>query len=286
MFDNIFKQTSAEEKASALQQGSLFHTIEYELSGIVNKIKDIDNLNESEMKSIISRQHQMILNYDLFLGSNESRAQAQTLFTCKKFLQCFLDIIRTIELSQHEKICINKLAYDYYILPDKDNETSELLYQLCSEVNGREVLVLSGILGITEAKVLSMIRNSSFKEEKCIHRVNTYIVKTAKDLTLQNIVNIYCFLFDRFSNLFIYTMLESKPVYMTEIEEKRFDLISVAMLELLNSMSSNDMLRVLRDYEFTLNMVKQNITVRFALKTAVNFDRIISTIANNNLNVP
>ena len=63
-----------------LQQGSLFHSIEYELSDIVKKIKNIENLNESEIKKIIIRQHSMILNYDLFLMSNETRQDAQTLF--------------------------------------------------------------------------------------------------------------------------------------------------------------------------------------------------------------
>ena len=34
----------------------LFHTIEYELSGIVEKIKNIDNFNEKEIKEIIVRK--------------------------------------------------------------------------------------------------------------------------------------------------------------------------------------------------------------------------------------
>lgn len=286
MFDNVFRQTSAEEKSSALQQGSLFHTVEYELSGIVNKINNINNLDEKEMKDIICRQHQMILNYDLFLMSNETRAQAQILFTSKKFLKCFLDVIRTLKITQHEKICINKLAYDYYILPDKDNEISELLYHICSDVNGSEVIMLSSIIGITEAKVLSMIHNSSFKEEKCIHRVNTYIMKCDIDLSVKNIINIYCYLFNRFSNLFIYTMLESKPQYTTEAESERFDRMSIALLEILNSLPSTDILTVLKDYEFTLNMVKQNITVRFALRSAANFDRIINVITENAIQIP
>ena len=130
-------------KLDEIQQGSLFHSIEYEISGILNKISNIDNINESEIKQIIIRQHSMILNYDLFLMNSNTRSQAQKLFTNKKFLNCFLSVIGTIDLSVHEKTCINKLAYDYYIYYEKDQEISNLLFQLTTWVNGNEVLTLS-----------------------------------------------------------------------------------------------------------------------------------------------
>lgn len=261
-----------------VKQGSLFHSIEYELSGIINKINNIDTLNEDEIKNIIIRQHSMILNYDLFLMSSETRFQAQKLFTNKRFLLCFLDVIRLLDLTQHEKICINKLAYDYYITPNKDNEISTLLYQLTTEVNGKEVIVLSSILGMNNARVLAMIRNSSFKEEKCIHRVNTFIIKCNIELSIKDIIAIYCSLFDRFTNLFVFTMMESKPNNLISEEDKKFDYISIALLEMLNTMNSIDIRKVINDYAFTLKMVKVNTTVRFAIKSVVRFDRIISII--------
>lgn len=271
-------QESKSSKLDQLQQGSLFHSIEYEIGGIVNKISNIENLDEKEIKDIIIRQHNMILNYDLFLMSDDTRHKAQILFTNKKFLRCFLDVIRLLTLSQHEKICINKLAYDYYITKDNDKEVSELLYRLTTEVNGKEVMILSGFLGLYNAQLLSMIRNSSFKEEKCVHRVNTFIIKSDLDLSLQNIVSIYCYLFDRFTNVFIYTMLEAKPSNLTALENKKFDSISIAMLEILNSMPTNDIHKVITDYAFTLKMVKINTVVRFAIKSAIRYDRIIKVI--------
>ena len=90
----------------------LFHTIEYKMNDIVEKIENIDKFDEKEIKEIIIRQHQMILNYDNFLSSKESRSLALKLFTNKRFLICFLDVIRLLSINEHEKICINKLAYD------------------------------------------------------------------------------------------------------------------------------------------------------------------------------
>ena len=269
-----------DKKLDTLQQGSLFHSIEYELTGIINKINNINNLDDKEIRDIIVRQHSMILNYDLFLQSNETRIQALYLFTNERFLKNFLEVIRILDLSKHEIICLNKIAYDYYILENKDQRIADLLYRLTTEVNGKQVTVLSGILGISGAQILAMIRNSSFKIEKCIHRVNTYIIKCNLDLTVQNIVDIYCFLFERFTDVFIYTMMEPKHNYILNDYHKnlKFDNASIALLEILNSLTTNDIRKVISDYGFILNMVKPNYPPRFSLKTATRYKRIVDVV--------
>ena len=269
-----------DKKLDTLQQGSLFHSIEYELTGIINKINNINNLNDKEIRDIIIRQHSMILNYDLFLQSNETRMQALYLFTNERFLKNFLEVIRILDLSKHEIICLNKIAYDYYILENKDQRIADLLYRLTTEVNGKQVTVLSGILGISGAQILAMVRNSSFKIEKCIHRVNTYIIKCNLDLTVQNIVDIYCFLFERFTDVFIYTMMEPKYNYILNDYHKnlKFDNTSIALLEILNSLTTNDIRKVISDYGFILNMVKPNYPPRFSLKIAIRYKRIVDVV--------
>ena len=289
-FSSLLSDDSKLIELNTLQQGSLFHTIEYEISDIVNKIMNINNLDEEEIKKIIIRQHNMILNYDLFLMSPDTRTQAQVLFTNKKFLKCFLEVIRLLNISQHEKICINKLAYDYYIIPNNNPEISNLLYQLTTEVNGKEVIALSSIIGMNESRILAMIKNSTFKEEKAVHRVNTYIIKCNFDLSVKDIIIIYHHLFERFTNLFIYSMMEAKPNNLSPIENKKFDNTSIALLEMLNSLPEMDIRKVINDYAFTLKMVKTDTVVRFAIKSAVRFTRIISVIKQveiaENINIP
>lgn len=293
---NLFPSIGGKEKELDKPVQHLFHTIEYELEGIVNKIKNINSFDQREIKDIIIRQHSMILNYDNFLSSNSKRELALSLFTDRKFLSCFLDVIRLLELTNHEKICMNKIAYDYYRLDIKDEEISTLLYQLTTEVNSKEVLALSGIIGIADARILAMIRNSSFKEEKVVHRINAFLVKYNKvELSLVQIVNIYCYLFNRITALFVQTMMEPKPSNLLPYEEKNFDKISIAMLELLNSMPSGQIKLVLQSYAHTLSLIQVNTTVRFAIKTAVQYDRIIrlvkeveieSALLYNNVKIP
>lgn len=267
-----------EHKLDTLYQGSLFKSIEYEISNIVSKIDNIDQFDANQIKDIIIRQHNMILNYDLFLINNDNRQEALKLFTNKRFLDCFINVIRFLDLDRHERICLNKITYDYYILPNKDQEVADMLYRLTTEVNGKEVIVLSGILGMHGAQILSMIRNSTFNEEKAVHRVNTFLIKCNQELSVQQIISIYCYLFERFTHPFVYTMMEAKPIGLTPEQNIKFDNISKAILEILNSLTSDDIRKVLQDYAYTLNMVKSNITVRFSLKSAVLFTRIQQVI--------
>ena len=263
---------SPDSKMNKVKETNLFHTIEYEFDTIVAKIRNIDNIDDNHIKDIIKRQHSLILNYDLFLMDSETRKEAQTLFSNKRFLSNLLDIIGLLDISYHEKICLNKLAYDYYQNDIKDPEVSNLLFQLTKEVNMRDVVVLSGILGMSGAKTLAMIRNSSFKEEKCIHRVNTYIIKCGMNLSTQSIINIYCFLFDRFSTLFNYTMLESTPseLSLTPNELNNYNSISLAIIAILDSMTSNDILTVVRNYAYMITNVSVNVVPRFRLDTIKN----------------
>lgn len=263
---------SPDSKMNKVKETNLFHTIEYEFDTIVSKIRNIDNIDDNHIKDIIKRQHSLILNYDLFLMDSETRKEAQTLFSNKRFLSNLLDIIGLLDISYHEKICLNKLAYDYYQNDIKDQEVSNLLFQLTTSVNGKDVVVLSGILGMSGAKTLAMIRNSSFKEEKCIHRVNTYIIKCGMNLSTQSIINIYCFLFDRFSTLFNYTMLESAPpeLSLTHSEMDNYNGISLAIIAILDSMTSNDILTVVRNYAYMINNVSVNVIPRFRLDTIQN----------------
>lgn len=264
----------------------IFHSVEYQIETIVQKINDIDNLNENEIKQIILRQHAMILNYDLFLKSDETRRVAQKLFTNKRFLKLFNDIIGLIDLSQDEIICANKLAYDYYVSPGNDKEISELLLMISYQINSILVIKLSGKLGINGARILSMISNSSFKEEKNIHRVNTFLVRCGVELSIQDVIDIYCILYDRFTRPFVYSMLEVKRSDFDEIQLKNFDTISIALLTIITNMTSQDIKSVMLEYGYTLKLLQPESQLRFSIKKATSWTRIVKVIEALELEYP
>lgn len=256
----------------------IFHSVEYQLETIVDKINNLDNLDENEIKQIIIRQHNMILNYDLFLKSDETRKVAQNLFTNIRFLKLFNDIVGLLDLSRDEIICANKLAYDYYVSPGNDKEISELLLMISYQINSILVIKLSGKLGINGARILSMISNSSFKEEKNVHRVNTFLVRCGVELSIQDVVDIYCILYDRFTYPFVYTMLEVKRNDFDMIQLKNFDTISIAILTIVSNMTSQDIKSVLLEYGYTIRLLDPNTQVRFSIKKASSWARIIKVI--------
>ena len=186
-------------------------------------------------------------------------------------------LYKFLDLDRHERICLNKITYDYYILPNKDQEVADMLYRLTTEVNGKEVIVLSGILGMHGAQILSMIRNSTFNEEKAVHRVNTFIIRSNLNIDVKQVVSIYCCLFERFTNVFIYTMLEPKLSELTTEQYARFDTMSMAIIEMLDSLPSHDIEKVLMDYAFTIQMAKVS-RVRFSIKTIQSKPRIITAL--------
>lgn len=270
---DVDNSTNKEEKAP------VFESIEYKISQIVEKIKSIDQLNENEIKHIIVRQHSMILNYDLFLANE--RKYALELFTNKRFLKILLDIIGTIDLSNHEIVCINKLAYDYYVSKNKDKEVSDLLMELSYFINNKTAIRLSAIYGIKGGRILAMISKSAFNPDKNINRVNRFIVKSNISLSVKDIIDTYCILYNHFTDPIIYTMLEVRPVGLSTVENDRFTAISKAMMILLNSMTSSDIHKVLSNYIYVLQLSNINIT-RFSIKdTAIkgNLDRIANIIS-------
>ena len=271
MISDLFKAKESQPLFDKTPISSPFVTVEYQLSTIVEKIKDIDSLNDDEIKQIIIRQYPTILNYDLFLSVPETRNVALELFTNKRFLNLFFDVVGLLELSDSQKICINKLVYDYYSLNEKDEEICEKLLSISYTVNSRLVIRLSAIVGVNGARILSMVANSTFRIDKKVHRINTFIIKCGVILTIQNVVDIYLTIFDRFNDLFINSMLESMS-YLSEEDQQNetirtnFMIASAALYAILDSMVSRDVEQILLNYIYALQILPKDVQVRFSFQ--------------------
>jgi hypothetical protein len=278
MFDSLKVEDKNAKKLKKIQTEPIFKTIEYKFNDLAYKVKN-NILSEQEIRDIILRQHKMILNYDYFLESTNSRIIAQELFTNTRFINQFIEVSRLLELDNMEIITINKIAYDYSIIPNSDKELSDLLYICATEFNKKEVTILSGIYGLTKAKDIAIINKSSFNTETRVHRLNNYLTtQSDKVYTVQNIVDTYGWLFNksRFSNVFSSVMFEYKSENMDKINLVVFDNISLAVLYILDSLRSEDIKKVLLDYLYLIsnNMIKK---VRFGINTIDNrFHRIKS----------
>lgn len=277
------------QKLNTVINGPLFNTIEYDIESLLIRVKNIDNLTDEEINKIIISQHNLILNYDIFFGVNYNRNIALNLFTNKRFLRCLSSVIGSCKLTKHERVCLSKITYDYYIYysnkPEFDSEILDMLLSCTSWANEKEILILSSIYGIGGAKVLSMIRNSSFKVDKNIHRVNEFLLRWNGELSVQNIIDTYCILFERFTDVFVYTMLESKEsINLNEEQNRKFNNISIALITILDSLNTVDMSKVIYDYHFTFNSIKASCSTnrityaRFKLSTIKDKPRVLDVL--------
>ena len=186
-----------------------------------------------------------------------------------------------LDLSTDEIVCINKITYDYYTLNDKDENISYLLMELSYYVNNKTAIRLSAIVGIQGARILAMISKSSFKIEKNVRRVNRFIIKSNIALSVQDIINIYCTLYDRFTYPIIYTMLDTHTEGFSDIEYTRYQAISSVVLRLLNAMTSKDIYKVLSNYAYILQLTNVGANTRFSIREACiknNLGRILKVV--------
>lgn len=268
MLFNSINNPASQDAGSTKLITPKFNTVEISISTLVEKLRNVDSLSDNDIRNIIYRQYGTILNYDLFLSCTESREVAQQLFTNEKFLSNLVFCVPDINLNEHQIICCNKLAYDYIALHsiNECNQTiRNLLMELSMRVNLKTVLALSAIIGTDNAKYLAMLRRSSFKDNKNVYRVNKFIIKSGLELLEPDIINIYGKLFDRVSTLFTVTMFCLPDPDYTKLELLRYDEMSKAMIDILDSMPSREIKKVLSGYVNSYQLQGEP-NVRFSMK--------------------
>ena len=256
------------------KSANLFIPQETRFSLLLASVSNIDSKSDDEIKYLLYQEHTHILNYDLFLLHNETRKVLQNLFSNNRFLKIFLSVLGYLNLTRHEIICLNKLAYDYYLLDDteKDSEVRDLLLMISYEVNKKQVIQLSAILGINRARLLSLIANSSFKQEKCIRRICKYLLALTDDpeyqlldITVQKVIDIILIFTDtHYTTVFITIMTDADNITIDSDEKlNMYNMISEACIVILQSMTSDDIHKVLSSYANYLKL--QSVNTRFKM---------------------
>lgn len=172
----------------------------------------------------------------------------------ERFLKVLIEVVRHIEVDYMDKIYLNKLCYDYLTCDDhfKNNIINDLIYTLAKITNKKHIPLLVGC-GIPEkiACYIVLSRFSSNNEFVNVTRMNFVIMTANINFTEQMIVDVYQNIFERVTYLFEATMLDvpdtNEEWYTEEIDE-RYSLITLAVLDILNSLDSAAIRRVLNDY--------------------------------------
>lgn len=246
------------------------------------QISSLDKIPDNELYLLVRETYKVILK-DIM---NRNDVQYIDTFTNAKFLTALIQVLSGVELEYEEKICCNKLAYDYLTLKNNDTSIKQLLYTVSKMVNRDKIPALLSF-GIPEnlAVQMALARYSSIKESINVKRLNFIITTSSKAImTEQNIVWIYEKLFDNFTPIFEGTMFD---VYDEEEEWVNDDImeiystISLAVLTILNNMPSVNIRKVLISYsgDYQSLYSDNSNSYRFSLNAlSADYNRIIAIV--------
>ena len=273
-----------EEKPMEEIKGSLnltFSTVEYLFETFLKGLDGV--LTNEQIEYEIRNYYDKYCDYDYF--QNEStRKVFQEIWKNERFLILFKHSLPYIghKLNKYHNRVICKIAYDYYTTYNnrtRNEAVTVLLFQIVDEINARTILPLTTIMDKQSARFIVMARYCSFELEECVRTVNEFIIRLGYDFSVDQIIYIYSKLYeDGFGQPFNYTMTHTYKYESGDLSNQEYTIynrINRALLVILNSMTSEDIEKVLYGYANYL-LMNTNKEVRFKIKkeATIDYDRL------------
>lgn len=280
MFEEYVEKISKNNDQKDYIELNLMDNVSINIDTLIKKIKNIDELSDQELTKIVKESYALILE-NIFASKDSSLAIK--LFTNARFITIMTQSLYSIRLTKLQRIYCNRISYDY-IAPSslkKDDNIKNLLINLSKVVN-RDVIpgLLSLNLNEELSSYLAMARFSSEKENINVRRVNFIITQQPCSLmTEQKIINIYEKLFDHIIPLFEGTMFENLD-FVDDNSNEVYATISLAILDILNEMPMDMIIKVLKSYTQTKLLLHPDEKTRFNLRSISQQDykRILDAI--------
>ena len=258
----------------------------------LNKLEE-GSIGDAKIKSEILNGN--FFNNDYF-DNPKSRPIFQKLWTNKLFLRNLLELLDSDKSYRDYVISsnitfINHTVYDYMVSENPDEDIKQLMFDIAKVIDYSYIIKLCTIMPLETARFISLVRFSSFDKKVSIDRFNSMIFKCGIDFSKKDIIYIYGIFFsDNFSFLFTNTMTSREEVFAERIHKKVYDMISLALLDILESMTSDDIYKVLYNYSKYVELTSfPTDMVRFSLRSLSDdysrINNIITELLNNGVSV-
>ena len=245
-------------------------------------MRNINALDENTL--ILTIKNYIDLIVDKTLSDDKSMG---SILSNPRFVQAYYKAMRVIPMNHERRLFANKLTYEYSII-DNPDQNILMVFKEISEYVNKDVSTKLLNIGLNRriADDLAMCRYSSRHENVNVQRLNFTMCKyNAEVFTEQRIVWVYEQLFDRITDLFIFSMLE---VYsdreLDELGNEFRDIysnISLAILIILNNMPSISIRQVILRYiDAYVEWYKKRPTLpRFTLRSlSYDYERIVNIV--------
>ena len=245
-----------------------FSTIGFTYDSFLQKLED-GILGDNKIKTEIINGN--FFNYDLF-DDPAIRTTFQKIWTNKLFLKNVIELLDSDKVYRDKIISsnltsINHIVYDYITSRNANEEIIALMYDLAKVVDYSYIIKLCSIMPLDIAKIITLARFSSFDNRIAIDRFNTALCTCGLDFSKKNIIFIYkTFFSEGFSPLFNITMTTNIETFADRSHKKTYDMISLSILDVLESMPSDEIRKVLHNYSdyITLSNIQ---TIRFSMRS-------------------
>ncbi len=245
-----------------------FSTIGYSHSSFLSKLED-GSMSDNKIKVEIMNGN--YFNMDHF-NEPKSRQIIQRIWTNKSFLKNLLELLDSNQPYRNKVIAsditsINHTIYDYMVSGNADEEIKILMFDIAKVVDYVYILKLCTIMPLETARLMTLAKFSSFDKKIAVERLNSVICKSGIDFSENDIIYIFSvFYSDRFSILFNMTMTIKQDTFEERLQKKIYDMISLSLLTILNSMTSDDIYKVLYNYASYIDLAPDNY-IRFSMRS-------------------
>lgn len=249
------------------------------------QINNLDRLNEKDRFNFIKSNIDYIANQVLDGTCKYSKKLVDPIF-----LNTVKEVLKTMPITPARQFFINKLTYSYQYYSGATDNIQNLLMDVSRVVNAPYIRLLQSInLSEEHSAYLAMARFSSDDEMVNSNRLNYAIYCIGHEImTEQQIIWIYEKLFDQIRYLFTATMLETKDAMQPpdghdeEDFYETFSTVSLAILTIINNMTSADIDRLIRIY-LDKWVASGSPRVRFSLRAlSSDFGRIRTIVETLN----
>lgn len=252
---------------------------------------NLETISDSYLYDVIKSSYKDILKGIIDRKDNKYLLT----FTKPRFLTVLNAVLNSVAIEHDERLACNKLAYDYCTSHNPDEYIRNLMFIISKTVNRYYIPGLLGI-GLSDnlASYLSLAGFSSRNNIVNVKRVNFIIMNQPSTLmTEQRIVDIYSKLFDFVTPVFegaMFDYLDIDEDWVTDDIELVYSTISLAVLDVLHSIPTNDIIKVLELYSIDNQMLHADEPKRFSIRNiAEDYYKIISAIEfldSKNIRVP
>lgn len=223
---------------------------------LLTELDRVDSKSDDELCNLIKSAYHILLDVE-FINKSRNKIYIAKAFSNLRFVSAFCTVISKQNLTELQRICCNKLIYDYMTSKNNNEMILNQLFALGWDINRTTISTMYG-KGLDQRIITHLVvaRYSTTDDTLAVKRVNVIIMNSGPVMSEPVIKNIYeCLFCKSLRGLFNGIMFDDSLEYIdeedTEFAEQQqdiYDTITLALLDILNDVPMSMLCQLLRSY--------------------------------------